>query len=135
VDGSFDETLENIRRAVRAGLKVTTSTVLTRQSCPEIEGVLALGQSLGVDALSFQRFIGAPQPHIQPTPRHAPGGVARQRAVSSNGGHVRFGTPIPQWLSCRTRRGAVWPEWLKPRSIPGGTCGPAITVRGYAAAC
>lgn len=105
--GSFDETVANIRLAVDAGLKVTTSTVLTRYSCPEVEAIVALGQELGADHAAFQRFIGAALPEIEPSK------VELQRAVRAieniahrsdriggngrgpkgNGKLVRFGTP------------------------------------------
>ena len=115
--GSFDETVANIRLAVDAGLKVTTSTVLTRYSCPEIEAIIALGQEMGADHAAFQRFIGAALPEIEP------GEIELQQSVAAiekiaNGGNgmggngrgpkgndklVRFGTPIPH---CFTTNGS-----------------------------
>jgi len=119
--GSFDETVANIRLAVDAGLKVTTSTVLTRYSCPEVEAIVSLGQELGADHASFQRFIGASLPEIEP------GELELQRAVEAieniaNGGNgiggngrgpkgngepVRFGTPIPHCFAANGSYGCL----------------------------
>jgi radical SAM protein with 4Fe4S-binding SPASM domain len=94
VAGSYAETVGNVERAVEAGLRVTTSTVLTRQSCSEVEEVIALGKELGVDGAAFQRYIGAPALEA--------GWDELRRAIDAiegvmngNGRRVRFGTPIP----------------------------------------
>lgn len=119
--GSFDETVANIQLAADTGLKVTTSTVLTRYSCPEVEAIVALGQELGADHVAFQRFIGAALPEIEP------GALGLQRAVGAiediaNGGNriggnghgpegngklVRFGTPIPHCFAVNGSYGCL----------------------------
>jgi len=96
VAGSFAETVENIELAVEAGLQVTTSTVLTRRSCPEVRAIVALGEELGVEGVAFQRYIGAPLPALEAgwdELRRAINTI--EEARSSNGRHVRLGTPIP----------------------------------------
>jgi len=118
---SFDEPVANIRLAVDAGLKVTTSTVLTRHSCSEVEAIVALGQDMGAHHAAFQRFIGAPLPEIEP------GELQLQRAVRTieniaNGGNrtdgngrgpkgngtlVRFGTPIPHCFAANSSYGCL----------------------------
>jgi len=96
VAGSFAETVKNIRRAVEAGLRVTTSTVLTRHSCPEVTAIIALGEELGVEGAAFQRYIGAPLPELEAGWDELRGAVGTIEEVrSSNGRRVRFGTPIP----------------------------------------
>jgi radical SAM protein with 4Fe4S-binding SPASM domain len=119
--GSFDETVANIQLAIDTGLKVTTSTVLTRHSCPEVETIVGLGQELGADHAAFQRFIGVALPEIEP------GELELQRAVGaienivsgenriSGNGHgpkgnrklVRFGTPIPHCFAVNGSYGCL----------------------------
>ena len=115
--GSFDETVANIRSAVDAGLKVTTSTVLTRYSCPEVEGIVALGQEMAADHAAFQRFIGAALPEIEPSSLELQRAVRAIESVAPKSGRIgdngrgpkgngkpaRFGTPIPH---CFTANGS-----------------------------
>ena len=119
--GSLDETVANIRLAVDAGLKVTTSTVLTRYSCPEIEDIVALGQELGADHAAFQRFIGAALPEIEPSElelQRAVGAIeniangesrigGNGRGPKGNGKLVRFGTPIPHCFAANSSFGCL----------------------------
>ena len=119
--GSFDETVTNIQLAVDAGLKVTTSTVLTRYSCPEVEAIVALSQELGADHASFQRFIGAALPEIEPSElelRQAVGAIeniadgsngigGNGRGPKGNGKLVRFGTPIPHCFATNDSYGCL----------------------------
>ncbi|RLC66459.1 MAG: hypothetical protein DRI48_04620, partial [Chloroflexi bacterium] len=56
VPGSFDETCANVRRAVAAGLNVTTSTVITRHNWREVEPVVRLSRELGANHAVFNRY-------------------------------------------------------------------------------
>jgi radical SAM protein with 4Fe4S-binding SPASM domain len=119
--GSFDETVANIRLAVDAGLKVTTSTVLTRHNCSEVEAIVALSQELSADHAAFQRFIGAALPEIEPGPlglqqavevieNIANGGNRigdNGRGPKRNGKLVRFGTPIPHCFAANGSYGCL----------------------------
>ena len=62
----FRETVANIRRAVSAGLRVNTSTVITRQNYAEMPEVIALSQALGAGQAVFNRYIGAALPASKP---------------------------------------------------------------------
>ncbi len=119
--GSFDEAVANIQLAVEAGLKVTTSTVLTQYSCPEVEDIVALSQELGADHAAFQRFIGAALPEIEPSELElqravraieniANGGNGiggNGRGPKRNGKLVRFGTPIPHCFVANNSYGCL----------------------------
>ena len=118
---SFDETVANIRLAVDAGLKVTTSSVLTRHSCSEVEAIVALGQDLGAHHAAFQRFIGAALPEIEPSELELQRAVraiekitnggnrtcGNGRGPKGNGTLVRFGTPIPHCFAANSSYGCL----------------------------
>ena len=118
---SFDETVANIRLAIDAGLKVTTSTVLTRHSCSEVEAIVALGQELGADHAAFQRFIGAALPEIEPGELELQQAVEAIEDIASgenrigdngrgpkgNGKPARFGTPIPHCFAANSSYGCL----------------------------
>jgi len=118
---SFDETVANIRLAIDGGLKVTTSTVLTRYSCPEVEAIVAWGQELGADHAAFQRFVGAALPEIEPSELELQRAVKAIESIANggnrtngngrgpkgNGKLVRFGTPIPHCFAANSSYGCL----------------------------
>lgn len=97
VAGSFDEAVENIQRATAAGLRVTSSTVLTRPSCGEIDAIVAKARRLGASGFAFQRFIGTPPAELAPDREELRRAVVKiDELAGATGDQVRFGTPIPQ---------------------------------------
>ncbi len=58
--GSFNETLDNIRRASKAKLPITVSTVITQQNLHELTHIPALAIKLGAEAISFNRYLYTP---------------------------------------------------------------------------
>jgi radical SAM protein with 4Fe4S-binding SPASM domain len=57
VTGSFVETVDNIALAVRAGLCVSTSTVITKQNISELTRVAQLSRLLGAQTAVFNRYL------------------------------------------------------------------------------
>jgi radical SAM protein with 4Fe4S-binding SPASM domain len=57
VVGSFDETIANIQRTVRAGMPVETSTVITHQNCRQLEQIAELARRLGARRAKFNRYL------------------------------------------------------------------------------
>ena len=57
VTGSFEEAVANTTLAVRAGLTVSTSTVITHQNVPELDLITALSRELGARGAVFNRFL------------------------------------------------------------------------------
>jgi len=151
--GSFTETVDNIRRAVDAGLSVTTSTVLTRQNRSEIESIVALGQELGTSCAAFERYIGVPFPEWEPSEVELCKAVKLIDVLGDTNGHgetvksslrpsiehlsfddkpVRFGVPIPHCFvvnsshGCRagTAQATVDPEGnVRPCNYAPVQCG------------
>lgn len=64
--GSFEETCDNIRRATAAGVRVHTSTVLTRDNWDRVSEIVALAQKLGARRAVFNRYLGPPMPGLEP---------------------------------------------------------------------
>jgi AdoMet-dependent heme synthase len=56
--GSFQETLKNIRRATDAGIRVAISQVINRHNWDLLAPLAALAQTLGVEKVNLNRFIG-----------------------------------------------------------------------------
>ena len=54
--GGFDETVEGIRNAVRAGISVRTNTVMTRMNAGQLGDIVRLAVSLGVDHVNISNL-------------------------------------------------------------------------------
>jgi radical SAM protein with 4Fe4S-binding SPASM domain len=96
VPGSFDETVSNIRLAVKSGVTVALSTVITRYSWNRLEAIVELGQELGVHHIAFNRYIGRPLPEIEPTEEHTQAAVLQVQALVQAGAAVKYGIGVPQ---------------------------------------
>ena len=64
IEGSFEETIENIRLATQAGLTIHTNTVFTRYNHHQIEAIVDMSQSLGAECAVFNRYVGKPIPDL-----------------------------------------------------------------------
>lgn len=96
VRGSFDETVENIRRAVRAGLNVATSTVMTQQNFDRVAEIIELSAELGADHAVINRYLGQPLPGIEPSEEELKQCVRAVDQIQRAGARVKFGNCVPQ---------------------------------------
>jgi len=55
---AFERVIFNIKKSVKAGLRVATNTVLTKSIHKNIEDIVTLGKKLGVFSIAFSRFCG-----------------------------------------------------------------------------
>lgn len=99
--GSFEETCENTRCAASAGLRVHTSTVLTRHNYDCIQDIATLAQSLGAQRAVFNRYIGLPMPDLEPAEWQLEQAISdiealRRSVVSGGRPAVKYGNCIPQ---------------------------------------
>ncbi|MBN1260137.1 MAG: radical SAM protein [Anaerolineae bacterium] len=97
--GSFVDAVVTIQDAVRAGLVVALSTVLTAHNWQRVEEMVQYGLALGVDHLAFNRYIGPPLPDAEPTPEQLATALQDIERLWVAGYPVRFGTPAPQCLT------------------------------------
>jgi radical SAM protein with 4Fe4S-binding SPASM domain len=96
--GSFAETCANIRRATAAGLRVHTSTVITRHNWDRVQEIAALALSLGAERAVFNRYLGLEMPDIEPDEwqlRHAVQTIESIRCEQS-ATVAKFGNCIPR---------------------------------------
>lgn len=100
VSGSFQETVGNAERAVAAEIPITLSTVLHRENRYELEEIVALGRTLDVDHVTFNRYLGPSIPGLTLTPDQLQEAVRIVDRLREEGHPVSFGTGIPQ---CFTR--------------------------------
>ena len=101
--GSFKETCENIRRATAAGLRVHTSTVLTRPNWNQVRATVDLARRLGAQRAVFNRYIGPPMPDLEPDEQQFREAMRDIEALRRTAiGHqpsaisVKYGNCIPQ---------------------------------------
>lgn len=136
VTGSFARTVANIRSAVDAGLPIVTSTVLTRHNYDEIEDIILLGHSLGVNGATFSRYIGPVLQDIEPTHQQIQIAV---RAINAERDHIKsmrqadsclsFGAPIPQCFAPNASHGC-WAGFRHATIDPWGNLRPCAHLPG-----
>lgn len=105
--GSFEETLSNIRLAITHGITVALSTVITRDSWHQIEEIVALGQSLGVQHMAFSRYIGPPLPTIEPTESQLQAAFHQIQGLMRAGVPVTYGISVPQCFMLNDSEGCL----------------------------
>ena len=96
VVGSFQEAVTNTRMAADACLPVTLSTVIHQQNLAELEAMPALCAELGVDHVSFNRYLGPHVSSLTPSPEQLKEAIARIEGMRARGAKVRLGNCIPQ---------------------------------------
>jgi len=96
IQSSFQRTVANIRRATKAGLPVTISTVIHRRNLDQFQAILSLACDLGADHVVFNRYLGPKDPAIEPTDQQLRQAVLQIEALRQDGARVKFGNCIPQ---------------------------------------
>ncbi|HID29273.1 MAG TPA: radical SAM protein [Desulfobacterales bacterium] len=107
VPGSFERTVGNIKRAIEAGLPVTTSTVITKQNFRELGQIAEFAESLGAHHAVFNRYLGKPLPGIEPTEEELKEAVQNIEGLRSKGAKVKFGNCIPQCFTPSSSTGCL----------------------------
>ena len=131
IDGAFEETCNNIRKATSAGLNIFTNTVLTKFSCEQIEDIISLSQKLGAGHAVFNRFLGPDNP-LQPSEDQLRNAVILIDKLQEQGAPCRIGNCIPQCFVRNSSEGtnagiehcAISPEgWVRPDNLTSYTFG------------
>jgi radical SAM protein with 4Fe4S-binding SPASM domain len=107
-NNAFAETCANIRRAADAGIEVFTNTILSKESCDQVEDIIHLSQELGAAYAVFNRFLGVE------TPRHPTKEQLREAVLLIEDLHK-------QGVSCRI--GNCVPKCFAPNSTEGSNAG------------
>jgi radical SAM protein with 4Fe4S-binding SPASM domain len=107
VTGSFEQVTTNIQRATKAGLKVVTSTVITRQNYQQIESIASLSRKLGANHATFSRFLGREVPSIEPNQVELKEAIQQVELLRMRGQPLKFGDCIPQCFTTSSARGCL----------------------------
>jgi len=114
VPGSFDEAVNNARRAAQAGVRVVTSTVITHQNHREMEEVMELTHAIGAERTTFSRFIGPPLPGIEASEDELEIAVQslerlmdNRRRFQENNEDLHYGSPIPHCFTANRSNGCM----------------------------
>ena len=94
--GSFAETVDNIQRAVRAGLTINTNAVITSLTAERIAEIATLSHSLGARVVVFNRYLEEPNSSLQPSERQLKAAVQAINDLIADQRSVAFGNCIPQ---------------------------------------
>lgn len=107
VEGSFEETVANIERAARMGLRVHTNTVLTLHNHHEVESLVDLSRSLGAARAVFNRYIGPPMVELDLPLQILRDTVRKITSLGENVQSVGFGTCIPRCFEISSSTGCL----------------------------
>ena len=92
---SFNETCSNIYMAAKSGVEVFTNTVLTCDTCQQINEIVSLSQELGAQCAVFNRFIGSSHP-LHPSDDQLKQAIIQINQLNEQGIHCRIGNCIPK---------------------------------------
>jgi radical SAM protein with 4Fe4S-binding SPASM domain len=128
---AFAQTCANIRRAADAGIEVFTNTVLTKESCPQIEELIQLSQELGAGYAVFNRFLTGAHP-LQPSAEQLRQAVLLIERLHAEGAACRIGNCVPKCFVPNSTEGsnagiehcAISPQGLvRPDNLTGTVFG------------
>ena len=107
VEGSFEETLTNIRLAADEGLDFSISMVINALNFNDIEDNLRLALEVGANHLVCNRLIGRHVPGLTPTEDQLRAAIRTIEALRRQGLPIRFGNCIPQCFAPSSSRGCT----------------------------
>jgi radical SAM protein with 4Fe4S-binding SPASM domain len=119
---SFEETVQSIREATRAGLLVNTNTVLTRANFRDVEEIAQLSLDLGSGFVAFSRYYGAPTPVTMLSDDELIEAIESVHTLKARGVPVRFNNNVPACFS-------GYPSKSCPAGITHCTIDPMGNVR------
>ena len=96
IDGSYHETLENIKRATAAGLPVTLSTIITRYCYDQSQAIYELAQTLGVQRVAFNRYVGLSTDDSASSPQQLKQALIDIERLRLQGANVKLTVTVPQ---------------------------------------
>ncbi len=95
VNDSFAETIQNIRRAVDAGINVATSTIITSSNYRLISDIIALTSELGIGRAFFARYLPVQSEAIASTDDQLKEAIHTIEIHRKNGAKAEFSVCIP----------------------------------------
>ena len=107
VAGSFEETVDNIQRAIASGISVSLSTVLHRGNLAELGDIVDLAQRLKANHVAFNRYLGPEIPELAVTATDLEKAVHTIDAMRKQGKPATFGNCIPQCFTPSSSTGCL----------------------------
>lgn|GEM_PF-366494 len=107
VDGSFAETVANVQRATAAGIRVSTSTVITRLNYDHLPQVACLANKLGATNTVFGRYITTPGDPLDPTAEELTQAAESVSVLRRAGVAARLSVCIPQCFVRSSSQGCL----------------------------
>uniref|UniRef100_UPI004057AEFD radical SAM protein n=1 Tax=Candidatus Electrothrix sp. TaxID=2170559 RepID=UPI004057AEFD len=104
-NNAFGETCANIRRAADAGIEIFTNTILSKNSCEQVEDIIHLSQELGAEYAVFNRFLGNDNP-LQPTKEQFKQAVLLIEDLHKQGVSCRIGNCVPKCFAPNSTEGS-----------------------------
>lgn len=92
---SFDEMLRTLELVAASGLEVSTSTVLTRQNCEQLEALVELAMMRGARHCVFNRYVGPPRPDIELSADELHKAISKLDDLRQMGYNVALGSCVP----------------------------------------
>lgn len=96
---SFAETVENIRLAAQAGLRVGTNAVPTKANHQDIEEIVALALGLGASSVAFSRYYGKLTPLTDLTHDELKAAIEKVSTLKRKDKRVIFNNCVPPCFS------------------------------------
>lgn len=96
INGSFDETVSNIRMAVNSGISISTSTIITKANYNRINEIIAFISSLGIRRLFFARYLPVKNNAIMPSRDQLKQAMNDIQTWRKDGIRVGFSVCLPQ---------------------------------------
>ncbi|XCN71374.1 MAG: radical SAM protein [Candidatus Electrothrix aestuarii] len=102
---AFGQTCANIRLAADAGIEVFTNTILTKDSCEQVQEIIHLSQELGAEYAVFNRFLGGDNPY-QPGKEQLRQAVLLIENLHRQGVSCRIGNCVPKCFAPNSTEGS-----------------------------
>ena len=96
IDGSFEETLKNIRLAVSKGIPVYLNTVICKANYLEIDAIAQLASQLNVQSSVFNRYVGGQNTVFAISENNLRIAISEVERLKQCGLPVKFGNCVPQ---------------------------------------
>ncbi len=92
---TFDVVTDNIQRAVDAGIRVGTNTILLNSTVAHIQEIVRQSTSLGVASVAFSRYYGRALPQLELSPDEFHDALAKVAALRKMEPRVVFNNCVP----------------------------------------
>ena len=105
--GSFAETLTSIHMAIKAGLPVSLSCIITHYNWHLVEEMVKTAKGLGADSVVFNRYLGPHASGLAASPEELRSAVRSVQALRAAGEPIKFGNCLPECFAPTDQAGCL----------------------------